>query len=1358
MVLSEPWLISDNARAPYVVGYGADIDMYTDEQTAARVRLLHGIFEQQARTYPTGIALDVPPTGAGVPRRQLTYAEVNAAADALAVRLATYVHGECLVAIMLPRAGTELFVAQLAIMKAGAAWTCIEPSTPDERLRFLIDDSRAVAVIADDASGDRLESIGFPEPRIVSLNKVDVASIPAAPRRATPAWLGPETLAYVIYTSGTTGHPKGVMIEHRSVANLVLADAGYFDLRPGDRIAQTSSAAYDSSVEEVWLAWAKGATVVVVDDERVRSGPDLLPWLRAEGITVWCPAPTLLRMVCSDNPQRDLPDIRLLYVGGEELTPDVAQLWAPGRRLENGYGPTECTVTVVRTTVHAGEPVTIGRPVPGNRAFVVNSELQEVPEGEIGELCIAGESVARGYLGRPELTAERFIDHARFGRVYRTGDLVQMVPGGALAYLGRADTQVKIRGHRIELTAIESELCRYPGILGAACCVQANGAGPELVAFVVTENGSEPEREAIGHWLRRTLPEPMVPSHIARLDALPRGALSGKLDRGALPKVTHAPRATQTGRAPAGAAEQAVANAFAHQLTAVEDIPAEADFFLDLGGNSLVAAQVISELRRDARTASLTVRDLYETRTVAGLAARVPEFAPHAPGAKAAPAQPTAASLVADIGRRVSPHAGWGAAAQFAFLALALLVTVNAAWFVVFDIAAAMANAVGTRLFMLLLPVLILAAALTWTLLATALTVVAKRVLIGRYTAGRHPYMGSMYVRHWIVSQFARSVSWDLLESIGLRAHVLRALGAKIGAEVYLHRGVGLQQGGWDLLEIGDGVALGRDVSLGLVTYDRQQLVFAPVSIGANATLDTRSRMAPGSRIGEGAFLAALAWLPSGASVPAGERWDGVPARPVGQAPPPPVPSLESLQPSLWHKAVLLAAKTVAAQIAFLPWFALAAVVLSAWRSGNGSSTFLELPLLALAGALVTCYALSLPLQAVLCRLLGRVRPGIYPLHGRTALTVRLKERLVETANVALSGTLAWPVWLRWAGMRVGRRCEISTIMEVTPELVEIADDCFFADGIYLGRPLVHRGHLYCERTVFEHHTFLGNHAVIPAGAQLPDNVLLGVCTVADPERIRPDTGWFGHPAFELPRRELVAADDSLTFSPSPLRVLNRALWESSRLFLPVLPAFVVAFWATELPRLAEHWATPALHLWVLPLAALATAAFLCALTVATKWLLLGRMQEARHVLWSCWCSRWDFLFEVWSAYARPVIDTLEGTPLVAWWLRAMGARIGRRVVFGTNLSQVVDPDMIEIEDDATVSCHLQLHSFEDRVLKLGKTRIGAGSTVAAGALLLYGARIEAGAHVAEQSVVMKHEHLLQGQAYEGAPTRPVGA
>jgi len=251
-------------------------------------------------------------------------------------------------------------------------------------------------------------------------------------------------------------------------------------------------------------------------------------------------------------------------------------------------------VTCVRTRMQPGEPVTIGRPLEGNRAHVLDGDLRELPVGTIGELFMGGVGLARGYLGRPDLTRERFIDHPRLGRIYRTGDLVRKLPSGDFTYHGRADTQVKIRGHRLELTAVESELCRFPGIIEAACRVQANGAGPELVAFVVTADGREPDRDALRTALKRQLPEPMVPAHFARLDALPRAPLSGKLDRRALPVLEHAPVAPAGGRAPASELERLVAAAFAGHLSNAGAVTAEADFFLDLGGNSLVAAQVIS--------------------------------------------------------------------------------------------------------------------------------------------------------------------------------------------------------------------------------------------------------------------------------------------------------------------------------------------------------------------------------------------------------------------------------------------------------------------------------------------------------------------------------------------------------------------------------------------------------------------------------------------------------------------------------------------------------------------------------------------------------------------------------------------
>ncbi|MFN8588288.1 MAG: AMP-binding protein, partial [Candidatus Eisenbacteria bacterium] len=369
------------------------------------------VFERSARLLPHAVAIEVPPAH-GRARESLTYAEVQHRAEALAARLVPFVSEECVVAIALPRDSAAIYVAMLGIMRAGAAYTCFAPDLPEDRARYLLEDSRAVAVVAHEGDHARLAALGVPRDRLVTPD----GPAPAAPVRARFE-VRPEHLAYVIYTSGTSGRPKGVMVEHRNICTLVRSDVDYFGLGPGDRCAQSSMCSYDSSVEEIWLAFGTGATLVLMDDEAVRLGPDLVDWLARERITVFCPPPTLLRMAACDDPQRALPELKLIYVGGEELPLDVAARWAPGRRLENGYGPTECSVTVVRTPVRAGEPVRIGWPVEGNTAYVLDPEMRELPPGTPGELCIAGPSVTRGYLHQPQLTAERYVEHPRFGRI-----------------------------------------------------------------------------------------------------------------------------------------------------------------------------------------------------------------------------------------------------------------------------------------------------------------------------------------------------------------------------------------------------------------------------------------------------------------------------------------------------------------------------------------------------------------------------------------------------------------------------------------------------------------------------------------------------------------------------------------------------------------------------------------------------------------------------------------------------------------------------------------------------------------------------------------------------------------------------
>jgi non-ribosomal peptide synthetase-like protein len=341
--------------------------------------------------------------------------------------------------------------------------------------------------------------------------------------------------------------------------------------------------------------------------------------------------------------------------------------------------------------------------------------------------------------------------------------------------------------------------------------------------------------------------------------------------------------------------------------------------------------------------------------------------------------------------------------------------------------------------------------------------------------------------------------------------------------------------------------------------------------------------------------------------------------------------------------------------------------------------------------------------------------------------------------------------------MRIGRKCEISTIIDTLPELVEIGDETFFADGIYLAGPHITRGTVTLAPVRLGARVFIGNHAVIGCGQSIPDDVLLGVCTVADDRIIRGGTSWFGHPPFELHQRETVTADRRLTHDPTWLRYINRVVWEQMRFAIPLVPLLIGLVWVRAVISAAAVTPTTLLLFGALPAfegAALA-AAVLC--VVALKWMLLGRVQPGTHPLWSCWCSRWDFLYVAWDVLASALLSVLDGSLLLNALLRLMGVRLGRDVVLGPGFAHVADPDMLAFEDRATLTPLLQAHTFEDRVLKIDRLTVRREATVGNGALILYGADIGAGASVMSHSVIMKRERLLPGYAYAGCPTRPVG-
>ena len=410
------------------------------------------------------------------------------------------------------------------------------------------------------------------------------------------------------------------------------------------------------------------------------------------------------------------------------------------------------------------------------------------------------------------------------------------------------------------------------------------------------------------------------------------------------------------------------------------------------------------------------------------------------------------------------------------------------------------------------------------------------------------------------------------------------------------------------------------------------------------------------------------------------------------------------------------------------------------------------------AAVAVVCAAvpLALALQCVAMRALGRVRPGVVGRWTLAYVRIWLKTGILDAANTWLSGTLLWRVWLRAAGMKTGRNSEVGTILDTVPELVEVGAGTFFADGVYPAGPRVHRGTVTLAPTRLGDGVFLGNHAVVATGQTVPDGVLLGVCTAAGGAALRPGSSWFGHPPFELPNREVVAADRSVTHDPSWPRYVSRVAWEPLRFALPVVPVVLVVAWVEAVAAAAEVVSLPVLVFAVVPALDFGFAAVLCLLVLALKWLLLGRVRPGTHPLWSCRCSRWDFHYTVWEVYARGPLTALEGTLWLNWYLRAMGVRVGREVVLGSGFAHVVDPDMLAFADGATVSALFQAHTFEDRVLKIDRVTVGPGATLGGGAVLLYGADIGAGTRVGPHSVVMKRERLLPGRTYAGCPARPV--
>ena len=1282
-------------------------------------RTLVDILTETAARFPDASALDDG-------RRSLSYAQLLTEVKAEGRRLhqAGLGAGDK-IGVRIPSGTNELYIAILAVLLIGAAYVPVDADDPDERAKLVFGEARVAAILR--ANGEIVTDTKRPRPF-------------PAPRPATT-----DDDAWVIFTSGSTGTPKGVAVQHRSAAAFVDAEARLFlrdePVGPQDRVLAGLSVAFDASCEEMWLAWRHGACLVPAPRALVRTGMDLGPWLINHGITVVSTVPTLAALW----PAEALENVRLLIFGGEACPPELAErLAVDGREVWNTYGPTEATVVACAAPLGGTGPVRIGLPLDGWDLAVVDAHGVPVAEGGVGELIIGGVGLAR-YLD-PQKDAEKYapLPSLGWGRAYRSGDLVRFERAG-LIFMGRADEQVKLGGRRIELGEIDAALQSLPGVAGAAAAVRTTAAGNQvLVGYLAPAGGTDPAPDvapldlaAFRELLSATLPAPLIPM-LAVVDTLPTKT-SGKVDRHSLPWPLPGAGAAAADAAPLNLPEDAQWIVEQWQAVLGSSVAGlDADFFAH-GGGSLAAAQLVSALR--VRYPTITVADIYATPRIGALIEAARQSLPDGASAGPAPERP------------VRPTALKSQVFQ-TLMGIPLHILAGMRWLtylmaannVLFALAGFTAAPTVSWWWV----------AASWLVFVSplgrmAISVAAARLLLRNVEPGTYPRAGKVHLRLWLAEQIQDLAGAVSLASAPWVPYYARALGAKIGSNIHLHSLPPVT----GFLTLGRGCNIEPEVDLSGWWIDGDIVRIGHIHVGADATVGARSTLMPGASIGAGGQVEAGSAVLG--KVKSGQMVAGSPAQRRGKAKQewPPAQPTSSLLGRLWFTAFAAAS----AILALIPYASAAAAALVVFLFIRGNDSLLSaLPqvLASVPLAALTWFLTNMLLILATTRLLGLgLKEGYYRVRSRVGWQVWATERVLDMARDMLFpiyASLFTPVWLRLLGAKVGKNVEASTVL-LLPRMTTVGEGAFLADDTMVASYELGGGWMRIAPAKIGKRSFLGNSGMTAAGRSVPKNSLVAVLS-ATPGKAKSGTSWLGSPPVRL-RRTAVASDSTRTFQPPARLKVARSLWELCR-FVPValtvglaLGVLLVFDW---LASTLGYGAAAALGGVVLLLAGGVAAG--C--SVAAKWLLVGRIKAGEHPLWSSFIWRnevVDTFIEMVSApwFAR----SASGTPALVWWLRALGARIGR----GTWCESywLPEADLVTLGASSTVNrgCVVQTHLFHDRIMSIDTVSLEDGATMGPHGVILPQARIGKGGTVGPASLVMRGETVPAGTYWMGNPVSP---
>ncbi len=1253
------------------------------------------VFARSVARWPRNIALEAPDA-------TYTYAELDEAANDLALRLnAAGIGRGDRVAVRVGSGTAELYLAILGVLQSGAAYVPIDADDPPARVADISRRSGARAILTD---GLQLQPLG------------DGVGVGA------PEELADEELdAWIIFTSGSTGAPKGVAVTHRSAAAFVAAEARLWTVEPTDRVLAGLSVGFDASCEEIWLAWANGAALVPAPRAVVRAGVELGTWLLDRGITVVSTVPTLAALW----DESCLHGVRLLILGGEACPEPLGWRLSAGREVWNTYGPTEATVVSTAAPVIPGEPITIGWPLHGWEVAIVD-EGEEVEPGEPGELVIGGIGLAR-YLD-PALERERYAGLPALGwdRAYRTGDIVRLGPAG-LEFVGRRDDQVKLGGRRIELGEVEAALHSAQGVVAAAVAVRETAAGNRLlVGYVVGEATPEEVRT---HAAKR-LPAGIVPLVVSVAELPMTG--SGKVDRRALPWPLESDAdalAAGIGADGSTLAEDEVwlAERWVEQLGPVA-ITANSDFFA-LGGTSLAAAKLISELRR--RHPAVAVADLYQQPTLRTLAARLRAIGVAEQAEVRAPAAARTFSRVLQL---------------FAFLSLFLIQT--PAW-----LAGILAFEhwyhVGPQVPWVWIVV-------GWLALATTpahslIALVSRRLLMRGITPGRYPRNGSVGFRLLLLERISDLCRLEGLAGTPWAARYARLSGHDVARDAALDTLPPITS----LVHVGAGVTIESEVDLHGWWVEGDELVIGELHIGDGARIGARALLMPDAVIEPGAEVE-----PGGVvsgRVPRGERWGGAPARRLGTAgehwPAEPAAAPDPRRARAWRLAFIGGSllSIVLPLLAALPGIVI--LLLVEPQVNDTMQLVLAFIYLAPLEALlfVVCFSL---LVALAMRVFSRlIEPGWHAGPGRTGWALWMTGNLMGQTRGALFPLYSSSFtrrWLRLCGIPVGERTEVSIAVGIN-KLTSLGEASFAADDVVFHCSRARNGWLRVEPVSVGDRSFLGNSALLTPGTQVGDGSLVGLMTVA-PQDTPDGSSWLGAPALELPRRPQ-QVDPRRTVDPPRHLRLARRCFDVVRILFPTSVAIVLSALAYRAIELAGRDFGLLAMVALTPLVLVGVGVGATLVTVLVKWLLMGRYRAGDHPFFSSYVWRDEIVNTCQEQLAGGLLmNLLLGTVAMPLYLRLMGARVGRDV-WVENLN-TTEFDLASFGDGAAVNrgAVIETHLFHDRVMSTGPVHVGVGATLGPSSVSLPQTVIGDGTVVGGRSIVMRGEQLPAGTRWHGAP------